>query len=299
MTAAASTRRADLTGGHTVVRLGARSRAAVALTSLVGVVAFFWPLFTDPGSALDTSHSADAPWLFVLLLPLLAAVVLAELTEGGIDAKAVALLGMLAAVGAALRALGPGTVGLEPSFLVILLGGRVFGRGFGFVLGALVIFAGGLVTGGIGPWLPFQMFAAAWTGFFAGCMPAWRGHAEVWLLAAYGIVSGVAFGLLMNMWFWPFAAYGPEVSFVPGDPLADNLHRYLLFWLTTSLGWDVPRGLLSAVLVLVAGRPVLAALRRTARRAAFDARAEFAPAGTPDGPASRPTAGPPADAGSR
>ena len=262
---------------HNVLRLRARSATVLVVASLVGVVAFTWPLFTDPASALDTSHSADAPWLFVVLLPLLAAVVLAELTEGGIDAKAVALLGMLAAVGAALRALGPGTVGLEPSFVVILLGGRVFGRGFGFVLGALVIFAGGLVTGGIGPWLPFQMFAAAWTGLFAGCLPVWRGRPEVWMLAAYGLVSGVAYGLLMNMWFWPFAAYGPEVSFVPGDPLAENLHRYLLFWLTTSLGWDVPRGLLSALRIVLAGRSVIAALRRTARRAAFDAKPEFAP----------------------
>jgi energy-coupling factor transport system substrate-specific component len=278
---------------HDVLRLRRRSAAVLAVTSLVGVVAFGWPLFTDPASALDTSHSADAPWLFVLLLPLLAAVVLAELTEGGLDAKAVALLGMLAAVGAALRALGPGTVGLEPSFVVLLLGGRVFGRGFGFVLGALAMFAGALVTGGVGPWLPFQMFAAAWVGFFAGTLPAWRGRAEVALLAVYGVVAGIAYGLLMNLWFWPFAAYGPEVSFVPGATLAENVHRYLLFWLTTSLGWDVPRGLLSAVLVLLAGRPVLAALRRTARRAAFDARPEFAP---PADPAADTPAGPPAEA---
>ena len=265
-------------GSHDVVRLHARSATALGAASLVGLVAFSWPLFTDPGSALDTSHSADAPWLFVLLLPLLAAVILAELTEGGIDAKAIALLGMLAAVGAALRALGPGTVGLEPSFVVILLGGRVFGRGFGFVLGALVVFAGGLVTGGVGPWLPFQMFGAAWTGFFAGSLPRCGDRTEILMLATYGLVSGVVYGMLLNMWFWPFAAYGPEVSFVAGAPLAENLHSYLLFWLTTSLGWDVPRGLLSAALVLVAGRPILAALRRTARRAAFDARPEFAPA---------------------
>jgi energy-coupling factor transport system substrate-specific component len=271
--------RVSRTGGsHDVVRLHARSATALGAASLVGLVAFAWPLFTDPGSALDTSHSADAPWLFVLLLPLLAAVILAELTEGGIDAKAIALLGMLAAVGAALRALGPGTVGLEPSFVVILLGGRVFGRGFGFVLGALAVFAGGLVTGGIGPWLPFQMFGAAWTGFFAGSLPRCGGRAEVLMLAAYGLVSGVVYGMLLNMWFWPFAAYGPEVSFVAGASLAENLHSYFLFWLTTSLGWDVPRGLLSAALVLVAGRPILAVLRRTARRAAFDARPAFSPA---------------------
>ena len=53
---------------------------------------------TEPGSALDNSHSGDAPVLFVVILPLLAAIVLAELTSGGMDAKSVAMLGMLAAV---------------------------------------------------------------------------------------------------------------------------------------------------------------------------------------------------------
>ena len=37
-------------------------------------------------SALVTSHSGDAPLVFVLMLRLLAAVVLAELTSGGMDA---------------------------------------------------------------------------------------------------------------------------------------------------------------------------------------------------------------------
>ena len=150
-----------------------RGRSALALTvvSAVGLVAFGWPFLTEPGSALDNSHSGDAPVLFVVILPLLAAIVLAELTSGGMDAKSVAMLGMLAAVGGALRALGPGTAGLEPSFAVIIIGGRVFGRGFGFVLGAVTVFTGALITGGVGPWLPFQMMAAGWVGFGAGCLP--------------------------------------------------------------------------------------------------------------------------------
>jgi energy-coupling factor transport system substrate-specific component len=258
-----------------VLALQKRSSLALAMISALGLVAFAWPLFVDPGSALDTSHAADAPWLFVVLLPMLAAVLLAELSSGGIDAKAVALLGMLAAVGAALRALAPGAAGIEPAFIVIVLGGRVFGRGFGFVLGALTIFASGLATGGVGPWMPFQMFAAGWVGYIAGCLPALRGRAEVVMLALYGLVSGLAYGLVMNLWFWPFAAYGPEVSYVAGDPLVENLQRYLVFWLTTSLGWDVPRGVLTAMALLLAGRPLLSALRRTARRAAFDQQVTF------------------------
>jgi energy-coupling factor transport system substrate-specific component len=256
-----------------------RLRSALALTVSfgVGVVAFGWPFFTSPGSALDTSHSGDAPMLFVVILPLLAAVVLAELTAGGMDAKAVAMLGMLAAVGGALRALGPGTAGLEPSFAVIILGGRVFGRGFGFVLGALTLFAGALITGGVGPWLPFQMIAAGWVGFFAGCLPPARGRVEVVWLATYSFVVGLAFGAVMNLWFWPFASYGPETSFVPGDAFSANLSRYFLFYLTTSLPWDLGRAVLSMLLILLAGGALLRALRRASRRAAFDAVAEFSP----------------------
>ncbi len=254
-----------------------RLRSGLALTTVfaVGIVAFGWPFLTQPGSALDTSHSGDAPLVFVLTLPLLAAVVLAEMTSGGMDAKAVAMLGMLSAVGGALRALGPGTAGLEPSFAVIILGGRIFGRGFGFVLGAITLFTGALLTGGVGPWLPFQMIAAGWVGFFAGCLPPTRGRAEVTMLAAYSFVVALVFGSVMNLWFWPFASYGPETSFVAGDPLSANLARYALFYVTTSLPWDLGRAVLSALVLLLAGSALLRALRRASRRAAFDAPVAF------------------------
>lgn len=252
-----------------------RSALALAVVFAVGIVAFGWPFVIQPGAALDTSHSGDAPFVFVVLLPLLAAVVLSELTSGAMDAKAVAMLGMLAAVGGALRALGPGTAGLEPSFAVIILGGRVFGRGFGFVLGAVTLFVGALLTGGVGPWLPFQMVAAGWVGFFAGCLPPVRGRSEVAVLATYAAVVGLAFGLVMNLWFWPFASYGPEVSYVAGDPVAANLARYLVFYVTTSLPWDLGRSVLSLLVVGLAGASLLRALRRAARRAAFDAPVVF------------------------
>jgi energy-coupling factor transport system substrate-specific component len=252
-----------------LIPLRARSALALGLTSAIGLVAFFWPFLIEPGAALDSSHSGDAPFLFVVLLPLLAAIVLAELTSGGMDAKSVAMLGMLAAVGGALRALGPGTAGLEPSFAVIILGGRVFGRGFGFVLGATTLFTGALITGGVGPWLPFQMMAAGWVGFLAGCLPPARGRVEVAVLAAYAVVAGLAYGLVMNIWFWPFASYGPEVSYVAGDPVAANVGRYAVFYLTTSLLWDLGRAAMSLLVVLLAGSALLRALRRAGRRAAF------------------------------
>ncbi len=258
------------------VRVGRRSTAALALASLVGVVAFGWPLLAQPGSRL--AQGTGAPLLFALLLPLLLAVVLAELSEGGLDAKAVAMLGVLSAVGAALRPLGAGTAGLETVFFLLVLSGRVLGPGFGFVLGATTLAGSALVTGGVGPWLPFQMLGAAWVGLGAGLLPAARGRAELALLAGYGALAGLLYGLALNLTFWPFTTgAGTSLSFVAGAPLLDNLHRFVVFSLSTSLGWDIGRAATNAVLVLVTGRAVLATLRRASRRAAFDAPVSFDP----------------------
>lgn len=258
------------------IRLRARTVVALVVVSLVGIVAFGWPLIA-PGAAarLGSNHSGDAPWLFVALLLLLLAVVLAEISDGGMDAKAVALLGVLAACGAALRPLGAGVTGASPVFFLMLPAGRVLGRGFGFVLGALTLFASALVTGGIGPWLPFQMIAAGWVGFFAGCLPPARGRTEVLWLTAYSFVVGLLYGALMNLWFWPFGSFGPEVSFVAGAPFADNAHRYAVFYVATSLPWDLGRAVLTSLVVLLAGSALLRALRRASRRAAFDAEPRF------------------------
>ncbi len=82
----------------------------------------------------------------------------------------------------------------------------------------------------------------------------------------------------MNLSFWPFAAGdGTGLSFVPGDPLLENLHRFVLFTLATSLGWDLGRAVTNIVLIAVTGRAVLLTLRRAARKAAFDAPVRFDP----------------------
>ena len=264
-----------------VIRLGPTSWALLIAAFALGIVAFAWPLFASANSALDASHSADAPWIFVILIPLLIGVILAELADGSLDAKSVALLGVLAASGAVLRLPSGGVAGFEPVFFLLIPAGRVFGRGFGFVLGALTLFVSALITGGVGPWLPFQMFGAAWIGFFAGCLPPARGRIEITLLATYGAVAALAYGLVMNLWFWPFVSSGDTtVSYVAGDSVAENLRRFWGFHITTSFGFDIPRAVFTALFLVIAGRPVLGALRRVARRAAFEAPVTFIPAET-------------------
>ncbi|MCX4535372.1 ECF transporter S component [Streptomyces sp. NBC_00841] len=259
------------------VRLGPRAIAALLLISAIGVVAIGWPLLAGADSGL--AHSQDAPWLFAALLPLLVGVVVATIADSGLDAKAVAMLGVLAAVGAALRPLGAGTAGLEPMFFLMVLSGRVLGPGFGFVLGSVTMFASALLTGGVGPWMPFQMLSMGWFTMGAGLLPGpdrLRGRAELLMLAAYGGVAAFAYGTVMNLYGWTIVpGLGSGISFHPGDPLPENLVRFLAYCLATSLGWDLGRAVLTVALTLVVGGTLLKALRRATRRAAFEAQVTF------------------------
>ena len=198
------------------------------------------------------------------------------------------MLGVLAAVGAALRPLGAGTAGLEPMFFLMVLSGRVLGPGFGFVLGAVSMFASALLTGGVGPWMPFQMLSMGWVAMGAGLLPGphrLRGRRELLLLAAYGAVASVLYGMVMDLQGWTFLqGLTSSISFVPGAPTGENLSRFVAYVLATSLGWDLPRAALTVVLTLAVGRPVLRALRRATRRAAFAPPVAFEPPSGASGP---------------
>ncbi|WP_405481564.1 ECF transporter S component [Streptomyces sp. NBC_00009] len=260
------------------VRLGPRSVVALLLVSAVGVAAFGWPLLAGPSSQVS-AHAQDAPWLFAGLLVLLVGVVAAAVSEGGVGPKAVAMLGVLAATGAALRPIGAGTAGIEPMFFLMVLSGRVLGPGFGFVLGSVTMFASALLTGGVGPWMPFQMLSMGWFTMGAGLLPGpdrLRGRAEVLMLAAYGFLAAFAYGTVMNLAGWPFLdSLSSSVAFQAGAPLHENLVRFLAYCLATSLGWDLGRAALTVVLTVTVGPALLRALRRATRRAAFEAPVTF------------------------
>ncbi|OIJ67262.1 ECF transporter S component [Streptomyces mangrovisoli] len=252
--------------------------ASLALVSAVGVVAFGWPFLAPPDSAIN-AHSQDAPWLFAGLLVLLVAVVAATISESGLGPKAVAMLGVLAATGAALRPIGAGTAGIEPMFFLMVLSGRVLGPGFGFVLGSVTMFASALLTGGVGPWLPFQMLAMGWFTAGAGVLPGpdrLRGRAEYALLACYGFLAAFAYGTVMNLAGWPFmGTLASGISFDPHAAVPANLARFVAYCAATSLGWDLGRALVTVALTLSLGPAVLRALRRATRRAAFETAVTF------------------------
>jgi energy-coupling factor transport system substrate-specific component len=251
------------------IRVSIRSALVLTLASLAGLMMLCWPLLVHGGATVQP------PFVFLVLLPVIVAVVLAELGEGGLDPRVLAILGVLSAINAVLRGISAGTAGVELVFFLLVLAGRVFGPGFGFVLGCTSLFASALMTAGVGPWLPYQMLVSAWVGMGAGLLPRRvSGKAEIGMLAAYGVVASYAYGLLLNLQGWPLLTgvalpgHTGNLSFDPSASLAANLAAFGRYTLLTSTGsFDTGRAITTAVAIVVLGPAVLTTLRRAARRA--------------------------------
>ncbi|XAZ31352.1 ATP-binding cassette domain-containing protein [Paenarthrobacter ureafaciens] len=236
--------------------------AILAAANVLALGAFCWPLVA---AALPQDAAAALPYAALAIAPLAVVAIVVSLDGSVRSAHTVALLGVLAAVGSAIRVASTGVGGVEAVFILLILAGRAFGARFGMLLGAATIAVSSALWSGIGPWSPFQIFACAWVGAGAGLLPRnVRGKAELWMLCAYGVVASYVFGLLTNLWFWPFAVgAGTGISYVPGAPLSDNLSSFLLYsFITSTAGWDTLRAVTTTVGVALVGRAVLAALRR-------------------------------------
>jgi energy-coupling factor transport system substrate-specific component len=246
------------------------------LSSAIGVVAFLYPFVQPaPSSAAlqgGAAHAQDAALVFGLLVALSLGAVLGNLVGGGLNAKIVAALGVLTAANAVLRAV-PGPVGFSAMLALPILAGYCYGPMFGYLLGALSVGVSALLGAGVGPWLPYQMLAAGWVGLTSAWLPDMRRRPrlEIGVLIAWGIVWGLAFGFVMNLWFWPYI-YDPTQAglyWAPGTGAREILERYLSFYALTSLWWDLGRAAGNVVLIALFGAPVLRVLRRFRRRFTF------------------------------
>ena len=253
------------------------------LSTALGIIALVYPFFFPvavENTPMGLARMGEMPLMLTVLLGLCLVVLLYETQGQAFNTKMIALLGVLVAINAALRFIEvaiPGPGGFSPIFFLIVLTGYIYGGKFGFLMGSLTIFVSALVTGGVGPWLPSQMFAAGWAGMSAPlCRPAvhWlrseNKRGEVVILAVFGVLWGFLYGFIMNLWSWPFIAGPAEQYWAPGTGFAETLNRYLAYYAVTSLGWDILRAVGNALLILGFGTPTLLALRRFQRRFDFN-----------------------------
>jgi len=258
-----------LTSG--VLKFSLKNSSVLLIASLFSISGFVWPFFY---AGNDLPRTQFFFWVAIVVAFIL---VIIEISSARLDAKSVALLGVLAALISALRPLGAGAVGIEPMWFVLILSARVFGSSFGFLLGIISMFASALLTGGLGPWLGYQIFAAAWIGMAAGLLPKRvSGKSEIAMLLAFGVLAAATFGILMDLQFWPWAlGSNTQLSYIPGGAISENLSRFITFHFASAMAWDIPRAIFTSVLIGFTGPSVLSALRRTYTRAAFSTPVVF------------------------
>ena len=239
---------------------------ALAATSLISATGFFWPFF---------SSENKSSFFFWLATPLALFLLLALIGQANLDAKSLALLAVLSAIIAALRPLGAGAAGIEPMWFLLILSSFVFGSSFGFLLGVQSMLLSAFLTGGFGPWLPYQIFAAGWIGLLAGAIPKVK-RFQIPVIAISSLVLAELFGILMDLQFWPWA-FGPktQLSYIPGAAISENINRFIAYHVATSMAWNVPRAIFTALLIVAVGPGVMKALQRTARKAAFESEIKF------------------------
>jgi energy-coupling factor transport system substrate-specific component len=255
-----------------VYRLSRQSKIVLTFTSLIAIAGFVWPFF----------YVGNLHWIFVVAIAAAALLLISEVGIGSIDAKSIALLGVMSAFITLLRPLGAGAAGLEPIWFALIIAARVFGPSWGFLLGVTSMTTSALLTGGVGPWLAYQVFAAGWIGLLAGALPQKfagkliRGASEKALLIVVGVFASFAFGILMDLQFWPWVlGSNTQLSYIPGAALSENFSRFITFHFASSMAWDVPRAILTSILIVLTATPFLRALRRTYFKAAFLTPIEF------------------------
>lgn len=244
-----------------------RRALPVGLVSLTGLALFAWPFL---GSGLTASTPAWA-----LMVACVAGLLLVEIGTRQLDSRAIALLAAIAAIDSALRlAVIVGIGGFNPIYFLVLCAGFVFGSSFGFMAGALSILVSALLSGGVGPWVPYQVFALGWVGVAAGLAGHWKSPValrDVLVLAAVGGVMGYVFGALMDITDWvPVSRGNPTLGWLPGMAPATALLHFARFYAVTSFAYDSFRAVGNVVMVLALGAPVLAALNRFRSRLTFE-----------------------------
>lgn len=241
-------------------------RALSIATHSLGVFAFVFPFLLGAPSGGDLgARGSGASLMAALLACVVIGSVLADARSGVLDAKRIALLGVLVGVNAVLRL--PGALGgASLMFVIPIVAGSVFGARFAFSLGALSMAASAVITGGVGPWLPFQMWGLGWVGAGGAMMIHLDGRARIVAMAAYGWVAGFAFGAALNLWFWPFQGGASDLAYVPGASFAETAIRYWRFYVVTSLAWDAARALGNLVLIATLGPSLVEVFFRARER---------------------------------
>ena len=137
------------------------------------------------------------------------------------DVSLIVIISVMSALAIAGRIIFTPFPGIKPVSAIIILCAMYMGRESGFLCGVLVSLVSNFYFGH-GPWTALQMLIWGLTGFFAGMLSGALKKSRI-LLCSYGIISGIFFSLVMDVWtmVWTsgglsFSAYGSALLYAVG-----------------------------------------------------------------------------------
>lgn len=166
-------------------------------------------------------------------------------------ARELIVLAVLVALSAAGRFVFAWVPGFKPVTAVTVIAALYLGREAGFVVGSLSAVVSNFYFGQ-GPWTPFQMFAWGFLGFLAGALAGPLKRRKIWLVL-YGVLAGVLFSFLMDVWttLWADGTF--------------RLGRYMAA-LITAVPFTVEYAVSNVVFLLLLTKPIGEKLERIKRK---------------------------------
>ena len=138
--------------------------------------------------------------------------------------------------------------GFKPVTAIVIITAIAYGKDAGFLTGAMSALVSNIYFGQ-GPWTPFQMVAWGFIGFLAGVLFSKSDKPKMWLLIVIGIIGGVIFSMMMDVW---------TVFSIDG---AFNLSRYLVA-VSTSFPFMAVYAGSNAIFLVLLTKPILEKLNR-------------------------------------
>lgn len=155
------------------------------------------------------------------------------------------VLASLAAAGRVLLAPLPDA---KPVSAIAIVAGSMLGRRNGFMVGALAALVSNAFLGQ-GAWTPWQMYAWGLVGYLAGVLADTGALRHRWVLLAYGFVSALLYGAILNGWY--------VLGFVRPLTAAGAFAGY-----AAAVPWDVVHGLATVGFLILIWLPWDRSIRR-------------------------------------
>lgn len=181
--------------------------------------------------------------------------------RGKTGARELVVIAVMTAISVVGRLIFAPLPGFKPVTAIVIITGIAFGPQAGFLTGSMSAIVSNIFYGQ-GPWTPFQMFVWGLIGLIAGLIFSRNKKPNIILLIIIGILGGVMYSLLMDIW--------TTLSIDGGF----NITRYL-FYIISSLPFMAIYAVSNVIFLVVLTNPILSKLNRVKSKYGIFKRVDF------------------------